>query len=100
MSDKIRVEIDKELEDLIPTYLSNLEKNMQKIAAAAAAGNQDEVRSLGHNMKGSGGGYGFQQVSEIGKSIEEAAKAGDLDAIPAKIKELKHYLTTIDINYI
>ena len=29
---------------------------------------------LGHSMKGSGEGYGFDTISEIGRFLEEAAK--------------------------
>jgi sigma-B regulation protein RsbU (phosphoserine phosphatase) len=34
-----------------------------------------------HDLKGSGGGYGFNEISTIGKSIEEAAKRSDGEAI-------------------
>jgi HPt (histidine-containing phosphotransfer) domain-containing protein len=34
----------------------------------------DRLRTLGHNMKGSATGYGFPVLSEIGASLESAAK--------------------------
>lgn len=98
--DKIIVEVDVDLEDLIPTYLSNLDKNLQKITDALAAGDFEQCRVLGHNMKGSGGGYGFHDLSRFGKQIEDAAKTSTAADIESTLAQIKDYLTRIDITYV
>jgi hypothetical protein len=41
----------------------------------------ETIRILGHTMKGTGGGYGFDTISEMGRALEEAAKTQDTQAI-------------------
>ena len=98
--DTIKVEVDSDLEDLIPTYLSNLDKNLQKITDAVSANDMEQCRVLGHNMKGSGGGYGFHDLSKYGKQIEEAAKTGNAGEISKTLDQIRDYLTRIDITYV
>ncbi len=98
--DRIKVEVDADLEDLIPTYLSNLDKNIEKITSAVGDGDFEQCRVLGHNMKGSGGGYGFHDLSRYGKQIEDAAKASDAGEIQKTVGQIQDYLTRIDISYV
>lgn len=99
-ADKIKVEVDSDLEDLIPTYLSNLDKNLQKIVDAITGGDFEQCRVLGHNMKGSGGGYGFHDLSRYGKQIEDAAKQNNADEIQKTLDQIRDYLTRIEITYV
>jgi hypothetical protein len=57
------------------------------------------VRVTGHSMKGTGGGYGFDGLSEIGASIESAAKSGDLDAARSGLERLVDYLERVEIHF-
>ena len=50
-------------------------------------------------MKGSGGGYGFDGITAIGKAIEIAAKAQDSGEIERQVVELETYLERMDIVY-
>jgi len=94
------IEIEEDLKDLIPTYLANLEQNLQKILDAVAKEDLETARQIGHNMKGSGGGYGFHEVSRRGREIEEAAKAQDSSSVGSVVQELRDYLQRITITYI
>ncbi len=99
MDGKISVRIDKDLEDLIPGYLENRRKDIAAIGDALTRGDYDAIRVLGHGMKGSGGGYGFDAITNIGRKIEAAAKAGDAAAIRGGRDELVFYLERIEIVY-
>ena len=100
MADRITVEIDQELEDLIPTYLGNVRKNIEKVREHMTASDFESIRFLGHNMKGSGGGYGFDFISVVGKDIKNAARASDPEQIKASIAALEDYLARIDIHFV
>jgi hypothetical protein len=50
-------------------------------------------------MKGSGGGYGFDDITDVGGLIEEAAKGRNVDEIKQGINTSSHYLDHIDIVY-
>ena len=93
------VKIDKDLEDLIPGYLENRWKDVASIRAALKNNDLDAIRVLGHSMKGSGGGYGFDRITEIGSLIEKAAKKSDMEGITVHNDELSRYLDCIEIVY-
>jgi HPt (histidine-containing phosphotransfer) domain-containing protein len=97
--EKIIVRIDAELKELIPQYLSNREQDIKKIEDALIRSDFGLIQSLGHSMKGSGGGYGFDMITEIGAEIEQAAKSLDKNSIITNINRLKNYLRRIEIHY-
>ena len=100
MPDKIKVEIDSSLEELIPRFLNNMNNNVTLFREALEKGDMETCRSTGHKIKGSGGGYGFNKITEIGKTIEEAAKASDSDSIAKAVDEYEDYLSRIEVVYV
>ncbi len=96
---KITVKIDKDLQNLVPGYLQSRREDINALYSALEKTDYESIRILGHSMKGSGGGYGFDNITEIGKQIEMAAKNQDLTAIRERIKELSQYLTSITLSY-
>jgi CheY-like chemotaxis protein len=87
------------LEDLIPNYLNNRKTDLQALAESLAKGDLDTARVIGHGMKGSGGGYGFPRITEIGASIERFAVSRSSSGILSEISNLEDYLTHIDVVY-
>ncbi len=97
---KITVEIDIDLEDLIPGYLSNRQKDIEAISEALLKKDYESIRVIGHSMKGSGGGYGFLRISEIGKEIEISAIGQSSEEIRELVAKLHTYIHAIEIEYI
>lgn len=98
-SEKIRVHVDGELEDLIPGYLDNRRQDVQSMLEALNQGDYETIRVLGHSMKGSGGGYGFDAITEIGSFLEQAAKGKDAAGVRKWVGELLAYLEGIEVVY-
>lgn len=98
-SEKIQVRIDSDLQDLIPDYLRNREKDLLVYQQALEKGNFDTIALLGHSMKGSGGGYGFNGLTSIGRAIEKAAKNKDKDSVRQSIVDLMDFLKKLEIVY-
>lgn len=98
-TEAIIVHVDKDLEDLIPEFLDNRRSDVEAMRNAAAADDYEAVRVLGHSMKGSGGGYGFDDVSTIGAALEQAAKRQDRPAIGAEVEKLADYLARVQVIY-
>jgi HPt (histidine-containing phosphotransfer) domain-containing protein len=94
--DKIIVAIDADLEDLIPDYLENRRQDCQAVLQALERGDYETIRILGHTMKGTGGGYGFAAITEMGKTLEEAAKRHDQAAIRQTAADLAQYLQVVE----
>ena len=100
MSDqKITVTVAKDLEDLIPTFMKNRGKELETLRAALGTGDMEQLRQLGHRMKGVGNSYGFELISVLGKQIEDGAKARDLEGLHTRITEYTDYLARVTIVY-
>ncbi len=99
MSLPITVTVAKDLEDLVPTFMKNRGKELDMLRAALAAGDFEQMRQLGHRMKGVGISYGFDKVSLLGKQVEDGAKAGNRDALAASLAEYTDYLARVQIVY-
>ena len=95
----ITVTVAKDLEDLIPTFMTNRNKELETLRTALGAGDMEQLRQLGHRMNGVGNSYGFELISVLGKQIENGAKSRDLPGIEARIKEYTDYLARVKIIY-
>ena len=91
--------VAKDLEDLIPTFMKNRGKELETLRSALAAGDLEQMRQLGHRMKGVGNSYGFEKVSVLGKQIEDGAKVDDRAGLQARIEEYADYLARVKIVY-
>ena len=95
----IVVRADPELEDLIPWYLEKRREDIQKMRQAMEEGDYERVRTLAQNMKGSGSGYGFEDITNIGAASEEMIQLGDREGLGRKIAELENYLKLVRVTY-
>ncbi len=94
-----KVVVDRDLEDLIPVFLRNRHKEVDSLRAALAASDFEQLRQLGHRMKGVGNSYGFALVSTFGQQIEEGARRGDHASLEARILEYAEYLSKVEVTY-
>jgi PAS domain S-box-containing protein len=89
------VRIDPDIQDLVPRFLDNQMANASRILELAAASDFDSVRRIGHNMKGTGKGYGFDVISGLGHSIEQAAARSASGEIEKLATELSRYVASV-----
>ena len=97
--DKITVTVDADLEELIPGFLENRKTDIENLQNAVNDANFSTLQSIGHSLKGVGGGYGFQQLSEIGAGIETAAKEQNMETISGLVDEMAVYLDKVEVVY-
>ena len=97
--DAYKVTVAKDLEDLIPVFMKNRHKELEALRVALAAADFEQLRQLGHRMKGVGNSYGFARVSTLGKDIEDGARSGDRASLDARIREYADYLARVQISY-
>ncbi|MCE9598966.1 MAG: Hpt domain-containing protein [Spirochaetia bacterium] len=94
------VQIEKDLEDLIPGYVANVKTYVKDMTAQVAAGEFEPIARTAHNIKGSGGGYGFMKITEIGAQLETAAKANNVESIKSLLAQLESYVANVKIEYV
>jgi HPt (histidine-containing phosphotransfer) domain-containing protein len=63
---------ERELADLVPVYLERRHADVIALEDALLVADYPTVSRIGHSMKGSGGGYGFDGITEIGLRLEDA----------------------------
>ena len=73
-------------------YINHTSKELYKINNQLDLDSLEAIRIFGHNIKGSGGMYGFNEITNIGLQIEIAAKASDLDSIESSLSDLETFL--------
>src|SRR3954469_9048895 len=93
------VKVARDLEDLIPVFMSNRKKELETLRIALAAADFEQLRHLGHRMKGVGVSYGFDRISVFGKQVEDGARSGDRAGIETTITEYRDYLATVQVVY-
>jgi PAS domain S-box-containing protein len=82
--------------DRIPAYLQNCRQNVIVMLDALDRVDFETVTSLGHQMRGSGGAYGFQAITDIGASLEHAGESADADVSRKWVGVLSSYLDGIE----
>ena len=83
--------------DLIPGFLLNRRQDVIAMLDALDRGDFKTVENLGHGMKGAGGSWGFQWITDIGAALELAAESADNDASRRWVGELSRYLDRVEI---
>jgi len=93
------VHVDASFEPLIPKFLTNRKKEVQTMQESLTTRDFETVRKVAHGMKGAGGSYGFDRVSELAAVIEQAAKSSDSPTIERHLPLLGSYLDRIKVVY-
>jgi two-component system sensor histidine kinase/response regulator len=91
----IRIEIPPGLEDIVPGYLASRRKEVPEMMALLAASDFARLAVLGHNLKGTGGGYGFPELTRLGAALEQSAKQADYGTLRTHMTELGNYLDRV-----
>ena len=86
------------LEELAPRYLSARRKELPELMALSDAANFDRLKTLAHNLKGTGSSYGFPDLTEIGAEMEKSAQAGDQGTIQEQLLRLSRYLDRVRVS--
>src|SRR4030095_3409705 len=96
-NDTILVRVSPRFADLIPTFLQNRRQDVMAMRNALDRGDFETVESLGHGMKGAGGSWGFQAITDIGAALEQAGVSADTVASHKWVGELSTYLDRVEI---
>lgn len=89
------VEEDASLADLVAEFVSGLNDRIQAMDSALQSGCLTELRSLAHQLKGAGGGYGFPILTETAAELEKRALHEQLDRCAKSLDELKTLVSRV-----
>jgi CheY-like chemotaxis protein len=94
-TEEVRIDPDAEIADLLPQYLVHRRADVDALWKAIADGDWPLVSRIGHNMKGTGKGYGLPRISEIGARLEASGQASDRREIALALSALESFLARL-----
>ena len=97
LPDTIALRPDDEIRRLVPPFLAHRRRDVAALQTALSTRDFDTIRRLGHRIKETGRGYGFDGITEIGSALERAAHHQDGDAVSTRIAHLSDYLHRVQI---
>lgn len=93
------VEVDAELADLIPQYLSNRWADLNFARRLLEKGDFYLLAGMAHRIRGSAASYGFARLGEIAKAIETAADLQNHEGVTIQLASYDAYLRAVRIEY-
>jgi CheY-like chemotaxis protein len=96
-NDRIRVSVEEWLKPVVGGYLDKRRSDIARLREALNRGDYVTIRQLGHQMTGTGGGYGFDPITEMGSALEASALAHDEQGVRASIEDLERYLSAVQV---
>ncbi len=100
MNNTFIIKVDEDLEEIMPRYLEIRHKELVELEEAVKAENFDQIRMLAHKLKGTGSAYGFEELTRLGKLIEDKATAKIMEEVPESTAEIRKYLENVEIEYV
>jgi len=91
--------VDQVFKKIIPQYINDLKKDVHDMTAALVTDDYASIKIKAHNIKGSGGGYGFDEISRMGKLIEDAAEENNPRQIEKYLNKLSIYIENISADF-
>jgi CheY-like chemotaxis protein/two-component sensor histidine kinase len=87
-----RVLVEPGLLALMPEFLSSRRKLADELAAAAAQGQREAIRTTAHLLAGSLSMYGFREASYASRALEQAAGSENLAVLRSQADDLVRLL--------
>ena len=84
--------VSPEVAALVPKYLASQSKQIDEAHAQLGQQGFDSIRRFGHNLKGTGRGYGFAEMEEMGGDLERAAQETSESSIAETLEALRHFV--------
>jgi PAS domain S-box-containing protein len=96
-SARITVTAPEGFEDLSRDYLARRKDGMRSLRDWLDRGDYDSVRRMAHDVKGTGAGYGFAPLTNVARSLEQAAATHDLVRMQSALNSMDAYLESVEL---
>lgn len=80
---------DPSFADIVEPFIGGLKGRVEVMERALRASDFETLRGAAHQLKGSGGGYGYPELTERATELERHAGAAMLDECFGALAELK-----------
>ena len=97
--ERMVIRADITFKHLIPGYLERRRQDVASLQVALDQGDYETIIMLAHNMRGSGSGFGFDTISELGALLEKSANQKNPKEVQEWMEELSDYLERVEVVY-
>jgi len=80
---------------LVPKFLASKPQQIEQARLCLAAKDFEPIRRFGHNLRGTGPGYGFPRIEQLGRDLEKAAVEGDEGRIAQQLEALHRFIMSL-----
>ncbi len=98
--ESIIVQVEAYLERILPRYLVGRREEVVSLLGRTNSDDLDTIRVFGHRMKGTGGAYGLDAITEIGNTLEQAAIHQSINEIEELLDSFLNYLDRLEVIYV
>lgn len=85
-------ELDEDIVALIPGYLNNRKKDLEKMLAAFELKDIKPIKEIAHNIKGTALSYGQKNLNEIAIRLDHAAAVSEWEKVSRELTLMKKLL--------
>lgn len=89
--------VEHDVLDLAKRFFERQIRTVEVLRQAAREKDFEAIRKAGHDLKGSGGAYGLDALSQLGTELENAAGARSGDWVELLITRLEQQLLLIEL---
>ena len=93
------VKVDARITDIVNDYLDHRRRDVSGLFRALAENEYALIRTVAHDLIGTGGSFGFEGLSLIGLSLEKAAIKQQPEKAALLIEGLAEYLAGVEVVY-
>ena len=83
--------MDEELQELAKLFVGGLPERLGKLVQAYKSGDLNTVKSIAHQLKGTGSGFGYPQITKLSEVINRKILQNELDDLESNIQALTSY---------
>ena len=91
------VQEDASFADIVEAFVQGMPERIERLEAALAEADFENLRRQIHQLKGSGGGYGYPDLTDLAARVEQHA-IGQLEACAAGLAELKDIVSRMVVS--
>jgi len=92
------VKEDPSYADIVVQFVEGLNERLSTMENALTGSDFEALRVAAHQLKGSGGGYGYPVLTQHAAELEQLARQASLDLCATELEELKELCARIVVS--
>ncbi len=88
---------DPDFEELLEMFVDTIAERKDLLQQQFSSGNLPDIRVTAHQLKGAGGGYGFNDLTTLAADLEEACKENNIDRVGQTLDVVLEYMGRIKV---